>query len=170
MLNLQWTTKVRFEKDMFEEKLVWRKTQSSHKIDHGIIIIQGGNIGVSCNLTQINTISINMKHKITLNNNSPSEYFESNSEFKSVLIKKIKYSNSKDVSTLLCNWLYGPFGGIFSIPISEAYANQQDKFEIIIMSKAFDEPFKGSFNRLDIKLEKEFENDSSELSFEIELL
>ena len=122
------------------------------------------------NLTQINTISVNMKHKIILSNDSPSEYFESNSEFKSVIIKKIKYSNSKDVSTLLCNWLHGHFGGIFSIPISEAYANQQDKFDIIQMSKAFDEPFKGSFNRLDIKLEKEFENDSSELSFEIELL
>ena len=91
-----------------------------------------------------------MKHKITLSNDSPSEYFESNSEFKSVIIKKIKYSNSKDVSTLLCNWLQGPFGGIFSIPISEAYANQQDKFDIIKMSKAFDEPFKGPFDRLDI--------------------
>lgn len=111
-----------------------------------------------------------MKHKITLCNDSPSEYFESNSEFKSVIIKKIKYSNSKDVSTLLCNWLHGPFGAIFSIPISEAYANQQDKFDIIEMSKGFDEPFKGSFDRLDIKLEKEFENDSSELTFEIELL
>ena len=111
-----------------------------------------------------------MKHKITISNYSPSEYFESNSEFKSVIIKKIRYSNSKDVSTLLCNWLQGPFGGIFSIPISEAYANQQDKFDIIKMSKAFDEPFKSSFDRLDIKLEKEFENDSSELTFEIELL
>ena len=76
-----------------------------------------------------------MKHKITLRNDSPSEYFESNSEFKSVIIKKIKYSNSNDVSTLLCNWIHGHFGGIFSIPISEAYANQQDKFDIIKMSE-----------------------------------
>ena len=68
-----------------------------------------------------------MKHKITLRNDSPSEYFESNSEFKSVMIKKIKYSNSNDVSTLLCNWIHGHFGGIFSIPISETYANQPEQ-------------------------------------------
>jgi hypothetical protein len=111
-----------------------------------------------------------MKHKITLTNDCPSEYFESNSEFKSVIINKIKYSNSKDTTILLCNWLHGPFGGIFSIPISEVYANQQDKFDLIKMSRTFDEPFKGPFDRLDIKIEKEFEKDSSELTFEIELL
>ena len=127
-------------------------------------------VTVSGNFTKINNLSVNMKLKITLCNDNPSEYFESSSEFKSVIINKIEYSNSKDVSTLLCNCLHGPSGGIFSIPISEVYANQQDKFDIIKMSKGFDEPFEGSFNRLYIKLEKEFENDSSELSFEIELL
>lgn len=111
-----------------------------------------------------------MKHKITLSNDCPSEYFEADSEFKSVVIKKMKYSNAKDVSTLLCNWLHGPFGAIFSIPISEAYAKQQDQFDLIKMSQDFDVPYKGSFDRLDIKLEKEFENDSSELTFEIEFL
>ena len=110
-----------------------------------------------------------MKHKVTLSNDTPSEYFESNSVFKSVIIKKIKFSNPNDVSTLLCNWIHGQLGRIFSIPISEAYANQQDKFDLIKMAKAFDEPFKGPFDRLDIKLEKEFEKDSSELMFEIEL-
>jgi hypothetical protein len=110
-----------------------------------------------------------MNHKVTLSNDTPSEYFESNTVFQSVIIKKIKFSNSKDVSTLLCNWLHGQFGEIFSIPISEAYANQQDKFDLIEMAKAFDEPFKGPFDRLDIKLEREFEKDSSELMFEIEL-
>ncbi len=37
------------------------------------------------------------------------------------------------------------------------------------MAKDFDEPFKGPFNRLDIKIENEFIDESSEISFEIEL-
>ena len=84
-------------------------------------------------------------------------------------LKNIKFTNPKDYSTLLCNWIHRQFGEIFTIPISEAHASQQVKFDLIKMAKAFDEPFKGPFDRLDIKLEKEFEKDSSELMFEIEL-
>jgi len=96
-----------------------------------------------------------MKHKITLSNKRPSEYFESNSAFKSVIITKIKYSDQKDIPNLSFNWLHGPFGAIFSIPISETFANQQDKFDLI--------------NRLDIKPENNFKKNSSEITFEIEL-
>jgi hypothetical protein len=110
-----------------------------------------------------------MKHKITLSNKRPSEYFESNSAFKSVIISKIKYSDQKDIPNLSFNWLHGPFGAIFSIPISETFANQQDKFDLIKMAKSFDEPFKGPFNRLDIKPENNFKKNSSEITFEIEL-
>ena len=111
-----------------------------------------------------------MKHKISLNNVNFSEYFESNSVFKSVIITKIKYSDPSDIPNLSCNWLHGPFGAIFSVPISEAFAHKQDKFDLVNMAITFDEPFKGPFDRLDIKLEKEFKNDSSELTFEIELI
>ena len=104
-----------------------------------------------------------MKHKITLSNKRPSKYFESNSAFKSVIITKIKYSDQKDIPNLSFNWLHGPFGAIFSIPISETFANQQDKFDLIKMAKSFDEPFKGPFNRLVIKLEHNFKETHQKL-------
>lgn len=110
-----------------------------------------------------------MKHELKLNNSESNVYFDSESGFKSVKIKNIKYSNPKDVPTLLCNWLHGPFGAIFSIPISEALAQQLDEFNLISMAKSFDEPFNGPFTRLDIKLNDDFEDDLSEISFEIEL-
>lgn len=38
------------------------------------------------------------------------------------------------------------------------------------MAKTFDEALKGPFDRLDLKLEEDFTEDSAKLSFEIELL
>lgn len=110
-----------------------------------------------------------MKHDLKLNNSESNVYFESDSGFNSVIIRNIKYSNPKDTQTLLFNWLYGPFGAIFSIPISESFAQQIDDLNLISMAKSFDEPFNGPFSRLDIKLNDDFDDDSSEISFEIEL-
>ncbi len=110
-----------------------------------------------------------MKHIITLNNQIPSEYFEADFMFKSVILKNISYSNKEDVPTLLCNWIHGSFGALFTMPISAVYAHQQSKFDLIKMATTFDEPFLGPFDRLDIKLANEFSEDSSELTFEIEL-
>lgn len=111
-----------------------------------------------------------MKHKSTLGNDCLSEYFEANSVYKAVIIRNIKYSNSEDVSTLNCNWVQRPFGEIFSVPISQALTRPQDKFDLINMAKTFDEALKGPFDRLDLKLEEDFTEDSSKLRFEIELL
>jgi hypothetical protein len=110
-----------------------------------------------------------MKHIITITNETPSHYFDIETEFQSVIISNVKYSNPYDCPLLLINWLHGPFGAFFSIPISGEYASPKVEFDIIKMAKLFDEPFKGPFDRLDIKLEKEFENNSSALIFEIEL-
>ncbi|MFN5182654.1 MAG: hypothetical protein ACK5D5_06485 [Bacteroidota bacterium] len=54
-----------------------------------------------------------MKHNITIKNENQSQYFDSETEFKSVLTSNIKYSNEDDCSLLLLNLLHGPFGAIF---------------------------------------------------------
>ena len=95
-----------------------------------------------------------MKRKVNLNNDAPSEYFQSSSEFMSVILKNIQFANPKDSSTLLCICIHKQFGEIFTIPISEAYASKQVNFDHIRMAKVYNEPFKGPFDKLDIKLEK----------------
>ena len=88
-----------------------------------------------------------MKHKITLTNTNFRKCFDTESDFKSVIVSNVKYSNSKDCPNLLLNWMYGPSEAIFSIPISKAYSNQIDEFDAIKLAKDFDEPFNGPFRK-----------------------
>jgi hypothetical protein len=111
-----------------------------------------------------------MKHIITITNETPSQYFDIETAFQSVIISNVKYSNPYDCPLLLINWLHGPFGAIFSIPISLDHSNQKNQFDAIEMAKVFDEPFNGPFNKLDIKTESDFLNKSSRITFEIELI
>lgn len=110
-----------------------------------------------------------MKHIVTITNETPSQYFDIETAFQSVIISNVKYSNPYDCPLLLINWIHGPFGAIFSILTYGEYASQKVEFDLIKMAKEFYEPFAGPFDRLDIKLEKEFENNSSALIFQIEL-
>jgi hypothetical protein len=110
-----------------------------------------------------------MKHKITLTNTNFRKCFNAESDFKSVIVSNVKYSNSKDCPNLLLNWMYGPNEAIFSIPISKAYSNQIDKFDAVKLAKDFDEPFNGPFRKIDVRFKGRFKSNESSMSFEIEL-
>jgi hypothetical protein len=110
-----------------------------------------------------------MKHKITLTNTNFRKCFDAESDFKSVIVSNVNYSNSKDCPNLLLNWIYGPSMAIFSIPISEAYSNQSKKFDAVKLAKDFDQPFKGPFRSIDVRLKGSFKSNASDITFEIEL-
>jgi hypothetical protein len=110
-----------------------------------------------------------MKHKITLTNKNFRKCFDAESDFKSVIVSNVKYSNSKDCPNLLLNWIYGPSKAIFSIPISEAYSNQIKKFDAVKMAKDFDQLFKGPFRSIDVRFKGSFKSNASNITFEIEL-
>ena len=82
-----------------------------------------------------------MKHKINFKNSNSSEYFEQDKEFKSVKLKNIIYSNHEDAPNIISNWIHGPFGAIFAIPISQSVSGLQKNFDLIKMAENFDEPF-----------------------------
>ncbi len=110
-----------------------------------------------------------MKEKITLTNSNSSEYFESHTEFKTFKVRKIKYRNPLDCPMLKFNWLKGPFGEIFSVPISEALSQQKNEFDIIAMAHEIDMPFNGPYKKIDIKIDDAFKNNESKVTFEVEM-
>jgi hypothetical protein len=65
--------------------------------------------------------------------------------------------------------MYGPNEAIFSIPISMAYSNQIDKFDVVKLAKDFDEPFNGPFIKIDVRFKGRFKSNESFMTFEIEL-
>ena len=54
-----------------------------------------------------------MKEEITLTNTNFRKCFNAESDFNSVIISNINYSNSKDFPNLLLNWIHGPSNAIF---------------------------------------------------------
>lgn len=95
--------------------------------------------------------------------------FDTGKVFKSVKVSKIKYSNPKDKPTITANWIHGQFGEVFSIPISATISETISSFDLIKMAKEFEEPFRGQFSRLNIKLKNDFKLDSSFVTFQIEI-
>jgi hypothetical protein len=110
-----------------------------------------------------------MKDKITLTNTNFRKCFNAESDFNSVIISNINYSNSKDCPNLLLNWIHGPSNAIFSIPISKALSYEIDKFDAVKLAKAFDESFKGPFKSIDVRFKGSFKSNASSVTFEIEL-
>ncbi len=110
-----------------------------------------------------------MIHKIEINSSDSSEYFESATAFKVAKVTNLKFSDSEDSTILQFKWIFGRFGGYFTIPISGHRAKQQDLFDIIEMAENFDEPFLGPFQKLDVSIENEFNKKGSKITFDLEL-
>ena len=109
-----------------------------------------------------------MTHQIHLQTDS-NAFFEHETAFQTVIIRKIKYTDPNDTNAIVVNLIYGPFGAKIANPISQAFSAQQSELNIIQMAKNFDEPFDHSFNQLDIQLELNFKSKSTGVSFELEL-
>jgi hypothetical protein len=84
-------------------------------------------------------------------------------------VTNIKFPDYEDSTILQFKWIFGRFGGYFTIPISSHRATQQDSFDIIEMAKNFDEPFSGPFQKLDISIDNEFNKKGSKITFDLEL-